>query len=598
MLFNLIKPVGKRSRPGTYLKLVLLTVAFCGQVQAQIEIVNCDAQVQSRKRGIPVGTMSAADFEAVAPGVSWYYNWGTTPLTLPGNVTMDFIPMAWNGSSGFQTALTSYLAAGKRPWRVFALNEPNLTTQANMTPSNSAVTFKQVKAICDPYNIPVIGPHMAEGTAANQSITAYDPIQGSNVTYTTQEPFLKAFFCYCRSNTPAAPAGISDHSYAGYGDLTYWTGLMHSDFPTQTVWVTEFNTSAGSDAVALANLIPSVDYCERTPWIEGYAWFMSRISGDPHNSLLGSSGVLTAAGQAYVQMPVHNTNLFYRIPGRLQAERYVTITKMNIAPTTDTDGLADMISTAAGGSVDYNIQVDSPGSYIMNFRVAGAAGLIGVYQNGVLLGTATATQAGWSNVTTTVSLAAGTQTLHVVLLANAQRLNWMEFAATNHPPVLAAVASQSILAGRTLLVTNSASDPDAPPQSLTYSLLSAPAGAAIDTNSGVFNWRPAIAQSPSTQTVAVVVSDNGAPVLTATQSFAVIVNAPAAPTLNATPVTNGRFGFWINGDDGPDYTIQSSTNLTAWASIFTTNSPVLPSFWVDTNPATSSSLFYRVLLGP
>ena len=598
MLLNLIKPVGKRSCPGSYLKLLLLTMAFCGQVRAQIEIVNCDAQVQSRKRGIPANSMSAADFEAVAPGVSWYYNWGATPLTLPGGVTMDFIPMAWNGAASFQTSISNYLRAGNRPWRVFALNEPNLSGQAFMTPSNSAVTFKQVKAICDPYGIPVICPHMAAGSAANQSITAYDPIEGLNVTYTTQEPFLKAFFSYCSSNTPAAPAGISTHSYNGYGDLTYWTGLMHSDFPTQTIWVTEFNTSASSDAAALANLIPSVDYCERMPWVEGYSWFMARIGNDPHNSLLGSSGVLTAAGQAYVQMPVHNTNLFYRIPGRLQAERYVTIASMNIAPTTDTDGLADMISTAAGGSVNYNIQVDSPGSYIMNFRVAGATGLLRVFNNGVLLGTATATQAGWSTVSTTVLLAAGIQTLHVVLLANAQKLNWMEFMATNHPPALAAIASQSILAGRTLMVTNSASDPDAPPQSLTYSLLSAPAGAAIDTNSGVFTWRPAIAQSPSTQTVAVAVSDNGAPMLTATQSFSVTVNPPAAPTLNATPVTNGRFGFWINGDDGPDYTIQSSTNLTVWAPIFTTNSPALPSFWVDTNPAASPFLFYRVLLGP
>ncbi len=100
------------------------------------------------------------------------------------------------------------------------------------------------------------------------------------------------------------------------------------------------------------------------------------------------SGVLTAAGQAYVQMPVHDTNLFYRIPGRLQAERYVTITNMNIAPTTDVDGLADMISTAADGSVDYNIQVDSPGSYLLNFRVAGAIGQIRVFEGSTLLGAA------------------------------------------------------------------------------------------------------------------------------------------------------------------------------------------------------------------
>ena len=598
MFFGLFKPVLNRRYGFFCIQGPLLAIVFCCQVRAQIQIVNCDAQVQSRKRGIAANSMSAADFEAVAPGASWYYNWGTTPLTVPGDVTMNFIPMAWNGSSGFQTTLSAYLASGHRPWRVFALNEPNLTTQANMTPSNSAVTFKQVKAICDPYNIPVICPHMAEGTAANQSITAYDPIQGSNVTYTTQEPFLKAFFCYCSSNTPAAPAGISDHSYSGYGDLTYWTGLMHSDFPTQTVWVTEFNTSASSDAAALANLIPSVDYCERTPWIEGYSWFMARINGDPYNSLLSGSGILTAAGQAYVQMPVHDTNLFYRIPGRLQAERYVTMTSMNIAPTTDTNGLADMVAAAAGGSVDYNIQVDSPGSYVMNFRVAAVTGQIKVFNNGVLLGTATATQTGWSTVSTTVLLATGMQTLHVVLSAKLQKLNWLEFAAPNHPPVLAAIPNQSILAGRTLLVTNSASDPDAPPQLLAYNLLSAPTGALIDTNSGLFTWRPNINQSPSTQAVAVVVSDNGTPVLSATQTFTVNVSQPAMPTLVTASITNGQFGFWINGDMGPDYSIQSSTNLTAWVPMFTTNSPALPYFWADTNSASYPFLFYRVLLGP
>jgi len=812
-----------------FFALILLICAFSDQVFAQIQIVNCDAQLQSRKRGIAVNTMSAADFRALAPGVSWYYNWGATPLTVPGDVTMDFIPMAWNGASSFQTQLSSYLAAGNRPWRVFAINEPNLTTQAGMTPSNTAVAFKQVKAICDPYNIPVICPHMAEGTAANQSITAFDPIQGSNVTYTTQEPFLKAFFSYCSSNTPATPAGISDHSYAGYGDLTYWTGLMHTDFPTQTVWLTEFNPSGmsggiQSDAAALAQLIPSVDYCERTPWVEGYSWFMSRISGDPYDSLLTTaSGVLTPAGQAYVQMPVHDTNIFYHLPGRLQAERYVTMNEMNIAPTTDTNGLADMISASTFASVNYNIHVDSPGNYPISLRVAGAIGQIKILKNGTLLGTVSATQTGWSIVSTTVPLTAGTQTIEVVLLASAEKLNWIDFLATNgtpsipdgltatvngnqvelnwlissgttnynvkysttdggpytpiasstltsytnaglatgttyyyvisavnaagessnsiqasatttlpvinlalnkpvavsstqsgypgsnavdgntgtrwasawtdsewiyvdlqgtynitevelnwesaygksyqiqvsadatnwtpiystttgaggiedlnglsgtgryvrmngtlrgsaygyslyefeifgavptstnHAPALAAIANQSIMAGRTLLITNSASDPDVPPQLLTYSLLNSPIGASIDSNSGVFSWRPAIAQAPSTQNVTVAVSDNGSPALTATQSFSVNVIQPVNPTINTAAVTSGQFGFLINGDAGPDYTIEASTNLTFWVPLFTNSSPSLPYFWADTNSTTYPFLFYRVLLGP
>jgi hypothetical protein len=171
-------------------------------------------------------------------------------------------------------------------------------------------------------------------------------------------------------------------------------------------------------------------------------------------------------------------------------------------------------------------------------------------------------------------------------------------APTNQPPMLVAISSQTILAGRTLLVTNSANDADLPPQTLAFSLLNAPTNAAINSSSGVFTWRPTMAQSPSTQTVAVVVSDNGVPIMSATQSFAVTVIQPAFPVLNAVSITSGQFGFWINGNTGPDYTIQASTNLTSWNPVFTSNSPPLPLFWVDTNSFSHPFRFYRAVLGP
>jgi hypothetical protein len=125
---------------------------------------------------------------------------------------------------------------------------------------------------------------------------------------------------------------------------------------------------------------------------------------------------------------------------------------MDIAPTTDVDGLADMKSTAAGGSADYNIQVDSAGNYPLSFRVAGATGQIRVYKGSTLLGSANAAQTSWLTVSTTVSLAAGTQTLHVVLTSNAQRLNWMEFVATNGTPSVP--SGLSATAGGTQVVLN------------------------------------------------------------------------------------------------------------------------------------------------
>jgi hypothetical protein len=169
----------------------------------------------------------------------------------------------------------------------------------------------------------------------------------------------------------------------------------------------------------------------------------------------------------------------------------------------------------------------------------------------------------------------------------------------NNAPLLAAVSNQTIVAGVALIVTNSASDADIPLQTLTFSLLTAPTNAAIDINSGVFTWQPVIAQSPSTQTVAVVVSDNGTPVMSATQNFTVTVIQPVRPALTAALMTNGQFGFWVNGDEGPDYTIQFSTNLVSWSLLATVDSPpLLPFMWGDTNAIKFSSEFYRVLLGP
>jgi hypothetical protein len=149
-----------------------------------------------------------------------------------------------------------------------------------------------------------------------------------------------------------------------------------------------------------------------------------------------------------------------------------------------------------------------------------------------------------------------------------------------------------------LTVTNSASDADIPAQSLGFSLLSAPPGSAIDTNSGVFTWRPPVAQSGSTQTVTEVVTDTGVPPLSATQSFLVEVMRPAAPQLTAGSISNGQFGLWINGDTGPDYTIQVSTNLQDWSSLITSNSPSLPFFWIDPDSGAWPTRFYRALLGP
>ncbi len=171
-------------------------------------------------------------------------------------------------------------------------------------------------------------------------------------------------------------------------------------------------------------------------------------------------------------------------------------------------------------------------------------------------------------------------------------------ALLNVAPVLGPIPNQTLVAGRTLLLTNLASDADAPPQTLTYTLLTPPTGAAINSASGVLSWRPTIAQSGTTNLLAVMVSDNGLPILSATRNFTVSVLAPAQPSFGLCTLSNGLFESSILGDFGPDYSVLGSTNLTDWELISTTNQPPIPFQFADPSITNGVQRFYRLRLGP
>jgi hypothetical protein len=169
--------------------------------------------------------------------------------------------------------------------------------------------------------------------------------------------------------------------------------------------------------------------------------------------------------------------------------------------------------------------------------------------------------------------------------------------APNTPPVLAPVPNSTINVGVSLSITNTATDADIPAQTLTFSLANAPTNATLDPTNGIFNWRPLVAQADTTNPVTVVVTDNGTPNLSATQSFNVVVTPLTLPTVSPSNI-GGQLGFSVSGQTGPDYGIQSSSNLVDWQTLLITNPGVMPFTWTDTNTALFPMQFYRIKLGP
>ena len=133
----------------------------------------------------------------------------------------------------------------------------------------------------------------------------------------------------------------------------------------------------------------------------------------------------------------------------------------------------------------------------------------------------------------------------------------------NQAPTLTAIANQTIHAGTTLLVTNSASDSDLPANTLTFSLdPGAPVGASLtvfnSTNCTV-NWPTSDADAGTTNSFTVRVTDNGAPSSNAAKTFSATVLP--RPAFQSSSIDGNTLTLAWSAILGKTYRVQWKTNL-------------------------------------
>jgi regulation of enolase protein 1 (concanavalin A-like superfamily) len=167
--------------------------------------------------------------------------------------------------------------------------------------------------------------------------------------------------------------------------------------------------------------------------------------------------------------------------------------------------------------------------------------------------------------------------------------------APNSPPVLEPLPDRNLILGHTLSLVVTATDPDLPRQGLTFSLgPGSPAAATIDPRSGILLWAPSSA--PSTNLVTVMVTDDGAPNLSATTTFAVWVLQP--PQIQGISAEAGEFSFSWYGAAGVRYQVEFKDNLEAplWSALGTVVTGNNQPFTITETLA--EQRFYRVRVLP
>ena len=293
---------------------------------------------------------------------------------------------------------------------------------------------------------------------------------------------------------------------------------------TFTISVTNLGPNAAS-SVVVADAIPA-GFAFTTATVSQGSWSMV---GNVFNASLGtiaSPGGATVTIQATAAVAgswtniagvssgaadVNSANNSGSVTAAVNSPPFISpLTNVVAAQDTATGPITFLISDAETGSASLVLSAASSNTNLIDADhiVFGGGGA-----NPTVTLTPLPGQVGSSTITLSVSdgMATSSSVFNYTVLA------------MNHPAVLAAIPDYIILEKDSLVFTNKAADQDLPTQTLTYSLSNAPAGAAVDAQSGIFSWTPAEAQGPSTNLITVIVSDNGSPPLSVARNFTVAV---------------------------------------------------------------------------
>jgi hypothetical protein len=400
-----------------YLSLIIFSFLFSA--------LQVFSQTKSAKRGIAYGNNSSQDLSALSKSVTWWYNWyhqpESTVINSYSTYGFDYVPMAWNGTFN-KTAMRDFLLTHPNVKYILGWNEPNFKAQANMTPTEAAAHWPDIEELADEFNLEIVSP------AVNYCDVC---VEESGTTYANPIKYLDDFFTAC---VDCRVDHIAIHSYMGNVSALQWYVGLFKKY-NKPIWLTEFanweNNPTLQDQKSF--LVGAVDYLENDKDIFRYAWFTGRYTGAPYIGLLenGQSGKLTALGEIYVNMPLHNPEHFENIPSKIEAESYNSMTGILLELTSDVSGFANVGYIDANDWLEYGIDVPEDDTYDISLRIAANQNSsLQFLVDGVILKTISVAATGgwqvWTTIKETALLTAGKHIIRIKANSAGVNFNWFE----------------------------------------------------------------------------------------------------------------------------------------------------------------------------
>lgn len=325
---------------------------------AQLLIVASQAFGASPKRGVCVTSITTDQMDLLAPGVSWYYNWGVSS-PLPAIEGMDFVPMGWSGINA--DALRAYCKNHPEVKYLLGFNEPNFSNQANLTPAEAAEKWPEMKALAAELGLKLVAPALNYSTG----------------TYAQPTKWMDEFVAL---TGPDAFDYTAIHCYGGEGLLRSFASEFYERYG-KPVWVTEFCQwpgGAGNVYVApetqIESMIASVQWLEQSEAIHRYSWFMATGPYDaenrPNYGLLKVGGTLSEpvyslSPQGYVYTYMSTFDKSQRVPENQWHPAALCTDASNVSYGHGSDaatGYPLVVNrlTASTGWIEYQFEIEGP----------------------------------------------------------------------------------------------------------------------------------------------------------------------------------------------------------------------------------------------
>ncbi|OJJ45398.1 hypothetical protein ASPZODRAFT_586808 [Penicilliopsis zonata CBS 506.65] len=209
----------------------------------------------SSKRGAAYNDASLVSTLTSTGTVSWAYDWNdANDGTLPSGI--EYVPMLWGSKmfDGWSSAVETALSSGSS--YILGFNEPDMTSQADMSASDAATYYKQY-----------ITPYADRASLVTPAVTSSTD---SGMGLEWMASFLEA----CTDCNATAMAvhwyGEAASDFKSFVEQAIETA---SNYSISSVWITEFGLSSGTDSEAASFIEEVVPWLDSQSAVGRYAYF-------------------------------------------------------------------------------------------------------------------------------------------------------------------------------------------------------------------------------------------------------------------------------------------------------------------------------------